>query len=398
MADSFPVASETFVSGEVEELRRQGHRVTVECIHRPDRPAPGLRVADGVRYMTDERAGEKALALAWLVSHHPLRCAGDLIQRRRWRGQERVRPLRAIAVRARRAVREDVAHMHVHFAGEAALEAMRIGRILGLPFSVTVHAFDVFSAPRNLRVKLRSAAFAESVCEYTTEHLRRVAGPGAEARLQTRTMGVDLDVFRRTAPYPGGRSVLAVGRLVEKKGFRFLVEAIAHMRDHRHRVERLVIVGDGPLRAELEEAIRGHGLTGMVELVGERPPVEVRVLLERADVLAVPSVVASDGDRDSMPVVVFEALAMEVPVVASDEVGLPEHVRVGWGRLAPPGDPVALGGVLAELLALPVAERAAMGRAGRAWAQERCDRTRECARLVERIEYERAQLAVSSSR
>ncbi len=83
-----------------------------------------------------------------------------------------------------------------------------------------------------------------------------------------------------------------------------------------------------------------------------------------------------------MPVVVKEALAMEVPVVASDEVGLPEVVRPEWGRLVPPGDAAALAIAIDELLALPAAERAAMGRAGRAHVAEHCDAAREAARLA----------------
>jgi glycosyltransferase involved in cell wall biosynthesis len=120
-----------------------------------------------------------------------------------------------------------------------------------------------------------------------------------------------------------------------------------------------------------------------VELLGRREHAEVRELLERAAVLAMPSVIAADGDRDSMPVVVKEALAMEVPVVASDEVGLPEVVRPEFGRLVPPGDAAALAAAVAELLALQAAERAAMGRAGREFVKGMADSRAEAARLSE---------------
>ena len=105
-------------------------------------------------------------------------------------------------------------------------------------------------------------------------------------------------------------------------------------------------------------------------------------MVERADVLAAPSVVAADGDRDTMPVVVKEALAMEVPVVASDEVGLPEVVRPEWGRLVPPGDADALAAAIDELLALPAEGRLAMGRAGREFVTEHCNVATETARLA----------------
>jgi glycosyltransferase involved in cell wall biosynthesis len=186
-------------------------------------------------------------------------------------------------------------------------------------------------------------------------------------------MGVDGERFRRRTPYGGGDPhVVAVGRLVEKKGFRYLAEAAERLPD-----VRFSIIGSGPLEEELRKR--------PVVLLGARPPDEVRKLLESAHLLAMPCVVAADGDRDSMPVVVKEALAMEVPVVASDEVGLPELVRPEWGRLVPPGDSRALAGGIAELLALPEAERAAMGRAGRAHVLEAASVHRETEKLARLI-------------
>ena len=119
----------------------------------------------------------------------------------------------------------------------------------------------------------------------------------------------------------------------------------------------------------------------MVDLPGAQPPDQVRAALECADLLAMPCVIAADGDRDSMPVVVKEALAMEIPVVATDEVGLPEVVRPEWGRLVPPHDPAALAAAIAELLALDPAERAPDGTAGREFVRRECDVERETARL-----------------
>jgi glycosyltransferase involved in cell wall biosynthesis len=165
--------------------------------------------------------------------------------------------------------------------------------------------------------------------------------------------------------------VLAVGRLVEKKGLQFLVEAAARL----PALERLVIVGDGPMRSELD-------VGGPVELAGPRTPDEIRQLLEESALVAVPSVVAADGDRDTMPVIAKEALAMEVPVVASDAFGLPELVRPEWGRLVPPGDAAALAAAIEELLALPVERRAEMGRAGRDFVLRECSLQVETERLA----------------
>jgi glycosyltransferase involved in cell wall biosynthesis len=173
---------------------------------------------------------------------------------------------------------------------------------------------------------------------------------------------------------------VAVGRLVEKKGFAYLIEAAAAL-EEREPLDTVTIVGDGPLEANLRELAERLGVAHRVRLLGAREPDEVRGLLEEADLLAMPCVVAADGDRDSMPVVVKEALAMEVPVVASDEVGLPEVVRPEWGRLAPPRDTAALAAAIGEVLALPREERAAMGRAGRAFVVEAAGVDREADRL-----------------
>ncbi len=179
--------------------------------------------------------------------------------------------------------------------------------------------------------------------------------------------------------------MVAIGRLVEKKGFSVLVDAVAKLRDDR-AIEQLTIIGDGPLEEELRAQVRALDLAGIVELAGARTPAEVRDDLEAADILAMPCVVASDRDRDSMPVVVKEALAMEVPVVASDEVGLPELVRPEFGRLVAPGDASALAGALREVLDLPASTRVEMGREGRRWVAVNCNVRRETERLAQLIE------------
>jgi colanic acid/amylovoran biosynthesis glycosyltransferase len=370
--DRFPELSETFVTAEIEALAALGHTVRVESTWRAERPNPNLAIK--ATFMAEDGRRAKLRDLLWLASRHPLGCFSDLLKRRRWRREESVRPLRDLAPAARRLARGGEQHVHVHFAAEAALDWMRIAAILGVPYSVTAHAYEIFMSPANLREKLERAAFATTGCEYNVRHLRSVA-PAAD--LHEIVMGVDGDRFQRATPYPDGREphVLAVGRLVEKKGFRHLVEAAGELPG-----VRVSIVGAGPLEDELR-SLAGES----VDFLGARSPDEVRELLETADLLAMPCVVAADVDRDSMPVVVKEALAMEVPVVASDEVGLPELVRPEWGRLVPPGDPHALAAAIAELLALPHEERAAMGRAGRAHVLEAASVRRETEKLARLI-------------
>ncbi len=159
--------------------------------------------------------------------------------------------------------------------------------------------------------------------------------------------------------------MLGVGRLVPKKGFDLLVEAVAAVPGARLR-----LVGEGPERERLEAQVRRLGLGSRVELLGARPHAEVLDLVARARVLALPARVAADGDRDSMPVVVKEAMARSVPVVVTSVAGLPEAVDGTCGWVVPPEDPAALAAALREALDDP-AEAARRGAAGRVRVQER---------------------------
>jgi glycosyltransferase involved in cell wall biosynthesis len=369
--DRYPQLTETFVAGEAEALRRAGHEVHVEA------RARFYEAEADARFMSDETRAQRLRALAWLAARHPLRAVRDVLRRRRLEREERLTPLRQLAPRARRLARAAPAlHLHAHFAYEAALDALRIGRLLDVPVSVTAHAADIYLDPRNLRAKLRRAHFATSGCDYTVADLRLLAGAEHAGGIVKVVMGVDLRRFARSAPHPGGRQVLAVGRLVPKKGFIHLVRAAALAPD-----VRVTILGEGPDRAALEAEVVRLGLAGRVSLPGPAEPDAVRAALQAADLLCAPSVVTPDGDRDSMPVVVKEALAMEVCVVASDAVGLPEIVRDPWGRLVAPGDEAALAAAIGDLLDRTVEQRAAAGRAGRAFVAEHADADTEAAKL-----------------
>ena len=179
--------------------------------------------------------------------------------------------------------------------------------------------------------------------------------------------------------------MVAIGRYVEKKGFGDLIRAARILADGPDPV-RVVIAGDGPLRPRFEALVSELGLDGVVELPTAPGSDAVRELLEGADLLAMPCVVAADGDRDSMPVAVKEAMAMEVPVVASDEVGLPGFVREEWGSLVAPGDPEALAAAIAELLSRSREERMRMGAAGRDFAVRELNSAIETKRLAGWIE------------
>jgi glycosyltransferase involved in cell wall biosynthesis/GT2 family glycosyltransferase len=391
LSDAFPALSETFVSNEIRELLRLGKPTRVESSERPDRPDRQASRELAPRYLEDDGILYKLVCLTWLFSRHPYGCLRDLVQRRRWKAEEGVWPLRSLAPIAWRIERNGDQLIHVHFAGHAALTALRLSRLLGIPWTLAAHAYDIFQAPCNLEEKVRDAAFV-AAHPPGLDHLNEMVG-GRNGQVRRLIHGVDPVRLRRKSAYPGGGELLAVGRLVEKKGFGVLIDAIGHLGADGGPVERLRIVGDGPLRAELERSISEHGLQTTVELLGWREPDDVIELLDHADLLVMPSVIAADGDRDSMPMVVKEAMAMEVPVVASEEVGLPEFVRDEWGRLVPPGDPVQLAAAIEEVLSLSRERRIEMGQAGREYVLAQLNARIETARLAGWFE---AELAAGS--
>lgn len=371
--DQWPELSETFILNELQALRRMGHDVRVHARQQAPNPNPEAPTDVHVAVPGDDSRLRCLCDLGWLAARRPRACALDLLHRRRWRQVEWVVPLRQLAPEARRIHAHRDGHLHAHFAGGAALDALRLAALTGLPFSVTAHAYDIFETPRNLRAKLERADAVFTGCDYNVAALQAMA-PAAD--VHKIIMGVDGDAFHRQTPLRGGRNVLAVGRLVEKKGFHVLVDAAAHVPDMHVR-----IIGDGPMRRELARRARHNGAS--VSLTGSCPPAQVIAALEEADVLAMPCVVARDGDRDSMPVVVKEAMAMELLIVASDEVGLPECVMAPWGFLSAPADAEALAAALRSALEFEPAERREAGSRAREWVRAHAGVDAETARMSE---------------
>jgi glycosyltransferase involved in cell wall biosynthesis len=240
--------------------------------------------------------------------------------------------------------------------------------LTGLPFSFTAHAYDIYLQPQSLDRKLAEARFAVTVSAYNRQYLLDHFGsPGAEGKLHVIYPLIDLEHFPpRSAPPPAGSplSIVAIGRLTEYKGFIYLVEACRLLKE-RGVALCCQIVGEGEDRPELEAAIARYGLQAEVKLLGSLPYNQVPPLLEQATAFALPCVIAHNGDRDGMPIVLIEAMAREVPVVSSDVIGLKELVRPAVGHLVPPRNPAALADALQKLHAAGPQAQQAMGRAGR---------------------------------
>ena len=359
--ERYPELSQTFVEDELRELVRAGDGVEVLALE----PGSRTELSDARFQPAYPRRGAARLAaLAELAARSPGGAAGFLVRPQPWPSDgRRARGIARVAGWVARARRSD--HVHAHFATEAADVAALLGRLSGRPHSFTGHSTDLFADPAGLRRRLGEAAFAVLVSDYDRREVERLA-PGA-GRLEVVPLGVDLERLRRTAPYDPDGPVVAVARLVEHKGLADLVGVAGELG------RPVVIAGDGPLRGQLDQ--------GTAELRGALAPSTTAALIESASVLVAPSVIASDGSRDGIPIVLKEALALGVPVVASDAVGNPEVVEDDWGALYPAGDRRALAQAVRDLLERT--DREAMGRAGRAFAERELDLRRQTARLRE---------------
>jgi len=275
--------------------------------------------------------------------------------------------------------------VHAHFAPDG-LRALALAETLGVPLVTSLRGYDVSRSNAALLLSgrlswMNYALFQRRLMRRgdlflaVSDALRRRAiarGYPAE-RTVTHYNGVDLELF--PAGPGGGDTILYVGRLVEKKGLRTLLRAFDILRATCPCAE-LVIIGEGPLRAELER-LAGES----VRFLGSQPQAVVADRMRRAAVLAAPSVTARDGDAEGLPNVIVEAAASALPVVGTDHQGIPEAIVEGeTGFLVPEGDAEALAGRLATILG-DRGLRDRMGAAARALARQRFDFSRQIRRL-----------------
>lgn len=248
--------------------------------------------------------------------------------------------------------RRGITHLHAHFASVATTVTRLASGLTGVPYSFTAHAKDLYHdavCPNDLRRKLEAAASVVTVSDYNRTYLRERFGAAAQ-RVRRVYNGLELSRFGYQAPSERPQRIVAVGRLIEKKGFDVLIAACGLLRDQGRRFECL-IVGAGEGRAALEAQLARLELHQEVRLLGPRPQGEVGALVQSAAAFAAPCVVGADGNRDGMPTVLLEAMALGTPCVATDVTGIPELIEHGVsGLLVAQRDPVALAAALARLL------------------------------------------------
>jgi colanic acid/amylovoran biosynthesis glycosyltransferase len=368
--ERFPSFGQTFCYREVAELYRQGVAPQIFSIRNPkDEPAQdwNARIVKQVHYLP----AEKELLDDVRGASNKGKVASEIIAALdEWgRRTDFLRLYQAIYV-GLRLQKEGISHVHAHFAGMAARTAFWIAKFFPITFSFTAHANDIF-APRNFEIGLDKLISAARVIvtetDYSEEFLRE-RFPERTDRIHRIYNGLNLGEFGHANFSSDPPLIVAIGRLIAKKGFANLIRACALLVE-RERSFRCEVFGEGPLESQLRSQIDESGLQERVQLRGPKPQHEIRARLAGADVFVMPSVPEADGGMDNLPTVIMEAMATGLPVVSTRIGGIPEMVIENeTGFLVQPDDAEALAGAIEKVTNdRPLGQR--LGQAGYKRAQ-----------------------------
>ncbi len=349
----YPRLSETFIVNEMAELRHLGVKVTVFA----------------QKDAEEELVHEKTRQLDIPIYYLPRIPKREWLFRYRQNGASVATPFEGPDVLDGEHTRFEAAllaplveqlgidHLHAHFATWASDVACYTSALTGIPFSFTAHAKDIFHEDVNkqrLAWKMARAHTVVTVSDFNRSYLKELlATSGKGGQIERLYNGIDLGLFLPQIRNPEPGLIVSVGRLVEKKGFDYLIHACYLLKQKGQRFN-CIIVGDGEQRVELEARIAELGMGSDIKFVGAMTQTDVITLLGRATVFALPCVVGRDGNRDGLPTVLLEAMALGVPVVSTRVTGIPEIIDHGQtGMLVEERDAESLAVALTELLLSP---------------------------------------------
>lgn len=383
----FPCWSETFIVREIRTLLADGVDVRIVSLKPPSEKlvqADAHALLDRVHH--PGHTGSGAMAALTQLARHPfvsLACIGTIIADM-WRTPQ-------VMVKSLVALARGMQHLtwlrqfepqliHAHWATYPSTVAWALARITGGRFSFTCHAHDIFLDHQLLARKINDATLAVTISNFNIDWLTQHASPAARQKLAVVHCGVDLQRSQLALDKRSDRQILAVGRLDPIKGFDVLVDAL-HLLAQRGVDFHCTVIGEGPLRGELETLTHLRGLTDRIVWVGALPQEEVQSRLREATLFALPCQVAEDGNRDGIPVALMEAMATGCSVITTAVSGIPELVEDGVnGLVVAERDGSALADALQRLLAdAPLRER--LARAARLRVEQQFDAQTEARKL-----------------
>ena len=356
LVSRYPAISHSFILREVLALRARGFEISTASINRPDRPAEQLtederREAETTFFIKSAGARRILAAHLSMLIRSPRSYAAGAFYAFRLAGSD----LRAMlfnifyfieaVLLADWMRREQLDHVHVHFATPAATVAMIAARMGTVSFSLTVHGPDEFYNvdAYYLAEKMRRARFVLVISQFCRSQLMKITDPALWHKFEVCPLGVDPEAFHPVEPEPAAEfRLLCIGRLVAAKGQAILLQAVAGLLGAGDNVS-LTLVGDGPDRKSLEDMAQQLGIGSSVTFAGSVNQDAIRDFYRHADAFVLPSF------AEGVPVVLMEAMASSIPCISTTIAGIPELIVTGReGILVPPSD----AGLLAEAISL----------------------------------------------
>ena len=370
LVNTYPATSQTFIRREIQALEAEGLQIVRYAIRRWDGElvdSDSKAERDKTHYILAGRA--PALLFRFLVEalkspRSTVRACATcfrLIANARGGVVRHLAYLLEAASLKQWAARDGVQHIHAHFSNNPAAVALLCRRMDGPPFSFTAHGPDEFDdlSTASLSEKLSAAEFAVAISSFCRVQLARGGGMEHWEKLHFVRCGIDTDDFQPTdIPFGENTTFVCVGRLCPQKAQPLIVEAAALVAA-KHPDLRVLMVGDGETRADIERRIAELRLERQVTLLGWRSNAEVRDLMASARALLAPSF------AEGLPIVIMEGLALERPVITTFIAGIPELVDRECGWIIPAGSVEAIAQAMTEAIEAPAAALRDKGRTGR---------------------------------
>ncbi|PWC32685.1 glycosyltransferase [Azospirillum sp. TSO35-2] len=395
----YPRLSETFIAQELLALQERGIELAIWSLRHPTdtrRHALHDRITAPVHYLPEYLRDEPLRVLRALLRLNPARLWPALRlwlrDLRRDRTANRVRRFGQALVLAAE-LPAGTPFLYAHFLHTPASVARYAARIRGIGWGFSAHAKDIWTTPDwEKREKLADARFGATCTAVGAAHLRGLAAE--PARIELVYHGLDLSRFppppdRAAALSRDGSTpdraveILSVGRLVEKKGYDRLLDALARLPDGLHW--RLVHIGSGDLKGSLRAQAERLGLADRIDWRGAQDQATVVAALRRADLFVLTSVVAGDGDRDGLPNVLMEAASQRLAILSTAVSAIPEFITDGVHGVLSDGTPADIAAHLSRLAADP-ALRLRLGEAAHRRLCDAFGMTAGIDRLVRRLE------------
>lgn len=347
----FPKLSESFIINEIVELIKSGHDIQIFSMELPiehvmHEEIEKYNIIGRTHYFNFKHIFKVNFIILW--KYFFIGFTKDILKLRI--SLNILRLNLKLAYFATIMHNNNVELIHTHFATMGSI-ARKLSKILGVPYTLTAHAFDIYINPNadELRRTMDNAESVITISEYNKNHLQNEIG--ITNRIDVIRCGIDLEKFntQRRVKTNARIKILTVARLVEKKGIEYLIKAIPIIIKEKTDCD-FIIVGSGPLKDYLHMLVHDLNLEGFVQFKGDVDDFELMRYYENADIFILPCIIAENGDLDGIPVSIMEAMAMELPVVSTIVSGIPELVEDGIsGILVIPKNETAIANAIIKL-------------------------------------------------